>query len=68
MNNKLGCIILLVILLLNITVGAWSVGEILSWVGKNIPLWADALIGLFVGEISIPVAIVGWLLKACGVF
>ena len=68
MNNKLGCLILSAMLVLNITVGAWSVGEILSWTGKNIPLWADTLIGLFVGEISIPVAIVGWLLKLFGVF
>jgi len=58
----------LFLLILNITVGAWSVIEILSWFGKSIPLWANALIGLFVGEFSIPVAIIGWILKICGVF
>lgn len=56
------------ILLLNITVGAWSVIEILSWFGKSIPLLANVVIGLFVGEFSIPVAIIGYILKVCGVF
>jgi hypothetical protein len=56
------------ILLLNISVGAWTVIEILSWFGKSIPLIANVIIGLFVGEFSIPVAIIGHILKACGVF
>jgi len=56
------------ILLLNITLGTWATNEILSWFGKSIPLWADALIGLFTGEFSIPVAIVGWILKFFGIF
>jgi len=53
---------------INITVGAWSVIEILSWFGKSIPMWASVLIGLFTGEFSIPVAIVGYLLRMFGVF
>jgi len=53
---------------INITVGAWSIIEILSWFGKSIPMWADVLIGLFLGEFSIPVAIVGYLLRLFGVF
>jgi hypothetical protein len=56
------------ILLLNISIGAWSIIEILSWFGKSIPLLANVIIGLFVGEFSIPVAIIGYILKACGVF
>jgi hypothetical protein len=40
----------------------------LSWFGKDIPIIADIIIGLFVGEVSIPVAIIGWILKICGVF
>ena len=60
--------IVIAILLINITVGAWSVIEILSWFDKSIPLWASVLSGLFVGEFSIPVAIVGWFLKLFGVF
>jgi len=58
----------LIVITINITVGAWSVIEILSWFGKSIPIWADVLIGLFLGEISIPVAIVGYLLRLFGVF
>ena len=58
----------LFILILNITVGTWSVIEILSWFGKSIPLIANLIIGLFVGEFSIPVAVVGYLLKVFGVF
>ena len=63
-----GCLIPIIILILNITIGTWSVGEILSWFGKDIPIIADAVIGLFAGEISIPVAIIGAILKSCGVF
>lgn len=56
------------IILFNLFVGTWSVDNILSWFGKDIPLIADLLIGLFVAEISVPVAIVGEILRACGVF
>jgi len=68
MSNKVGCGIYLFVLILNITVGTWSVIEILSWFGKSIPLIANLIIGLFVGEFSIPVAVVGYLLKVFGVF
>ena len=66
--GKIGCFLIGLVLAINITVGAWSIIEILSWFGKEIPLIANAAIGLFVGEVSIPVAIVGWILKICGVF
>jgi hypothetical protein len=67
-SGSIGCVIYIIVIVLNVILGAWSVGEILSWFGKDIPLLADAAIGLFTGEISIPVAIVGAILKACGVF
>lgn len=63
---QIGCFIF--VLIFNFTIGAWSVIEILSWFDKKIPLIASATIGLFVGEISIPIAIVGKILKAFGVF
>lgn len=63
-----GCFAGIVILLINISIGAWSVSEILSWFGKSIPLIASIIIGLFAGEISIPIAIIGWILKICGIF
>ena len=59
---------MIIISLINISIGAWSISEILSWFGKSIPLIGSAIIGLFAGEISIPVAIIGWILKICGIF
>ena len=67
-NKNSGCVTVIIISLINISIGAWSVGEILSWFGKAIPLIASVIIGLFAGEISIPVAIIGWILKICGIF
>ena len=68
MKNKAGCLFALVILTINATIGAWSVIQILSWFGKSIPMIANIILGLFVGEISIPIAIVGYILKICGIF
>lgn len=56
------------VLLINITLGAWSVYEILSWFGKSVPLLANIIIGLFTGEFSIPIAIIGYILKCFGIF
>lgn len=67
-RNSVGCIGIIGILLINLVIGTWSVIEILSWFGKSIPLLANMIIGLFVGEVSIPIAIVGWVLKISGVF
>jgi len=65
---KIGFVGLIGIILINLTIGAWSVIEILSWFGKSIPMVANIAIGLFLGEFSIPLAIVGKILKVCGVF
>ena len=67
-NKNSGWVTVIIISLINISIGAWSVGEILSWFGKSIPLIASVIIGLFAGEISIPIAIIGWVLRICGVF
>lgn len=67
-NENAGCFTVIVILLINLSIGAWSISEILSWFGKSIPLIVSVIIGLFAGEISIPIAIIGWVLKICGVF
>ncbi len=61
--KSIGCGFLIAIMVLNLTVGAWSVDKILSWIGKDIPMIGDMVIGLFVAEISIPVAVVGSILK-----
>lgn len=63
-----GWVTVIIISLINISIGAWSISEILSWFGKSITLIGSAIIGLFTGEISIPVAIIGWILKICGIF
>lgn len=67
-STGLGCFPIILLLLFNVLVGAWSVSEILSWFGKSISFFADMLIGLFVAEFSVPVAIVGYILKVFGVF
>ena len=52
----------------NIWVGSMSVEYILSWFGKTIPWAMAAVIGLFTAEITVPIAIVGHILKMCHVF
>lgn len=63
--SKLGCGI--IILIFNLLVGGWSVNFILNYFDKDIPFIADTLIGLFVAQISIPVACVMWILQYFGV-
>lgn len=63
-NTGCGCFVIL----FNLLLGGWSVNAILGWLGHNIPFWADSLIGLFAGEISIPIAIIGSILRLFGVF
>jgi len=63
-----GCSIYLFILGLNLVLGTMSVNYILSWFDKSIPLWGACIIGLIGGEITMPVAVIGLLLKCFGVF
>lgn len=67
-GSGIGCIVVIFILFFNVFVGAWSVDRILLWLDKDIPFIADAVIGLFAAELSVPIAIVGEILRACGVF
>lgn len=68
LKGKIGCLVIFLVITINITIGAWSVSQILSWFGKSIPMIGNALIGLFVGEISIPIAIIGYILKLFCIF
>ncbi|MGL6184743.1 MAG: hypothetical protein ACRC1T_05125 [Clostridium chrysemydis] len=68
MSSKIGCLAMTMTALTNIILGAISVDYILSWFGKDIPLLFDFIIGLIVGEFSVPIAFVGWLLRLFGVF
>lgn len=68
MKNS-GCFkFVICIILFNIFLGGWSVNLILSWFGKDIPFFFDSIIGLFVAALSFPVAIVGSILQAFGIF
>lgn len=61
-----GCGILM--LIFNFFIGGWSVNYLLvEFLGKNIPFWGSCLIGMFAGEISVPLAVVVWILKYFGI-
>lgn len=60
-----GCVIYLLVLFLP---GWWSVNFITNVVFcKDAPWWADALVGLFVSGITVPVALIVWFLRLLGV-
>lgn len=52
-----------IMILINMTVGSWSIIEILSWFGISIPLIAGIIAGAIVGELSIPIAIIGLFIR-----
>lgn len=63
----LGCF--LFFLVFNLVLGGWSVNYLLLlFTGENIPFFWDTVIGLFSGELTIPIAIVLKILQAFGVF
>lgn len=66
-ESGIGCGCAILVLIFNLTIGAWSVNYITNYFGKDIPLIGDILIGLFVAEISVPVAVVLAILKFFGV-
>lgn len=61
-----GCYVLFIVL--NLALGGWSVNYLLDFfVSKTIPfLWAT-VVGLFIGEFSIPAAIVVKILAFFGI-
>jgi hypothetical protein len=63
-----GCLLVIILLGFNLLFGAWSVLEILSWFGKSIPWIIAVIIGLIGGEFTIPVAIIGIILRVFGIF
>jgi hypothetical protein len=61
-----GCFVLLVAV--NVTLGGLSVNYLLEFfLGKTLPLIGAAIIGLFFGEFTMPVAVVVWILKWGGI-
>ena len=65
---KRGCLGWLMYAVGSGVISGLSVDYILSWFSKDIPFIADMIIGIFVSAISMPVAIVGWILRLFGVF
>lgn len=59
-----GCGCILLILGINLLLGGASFDYVLySVLGKDIPWYGDMLAGLFVGEFTVPAAIVCWILR-----
>lgn len=65
-NINCGCFLFFV--LFNLILGGWSVNYLLlSFAEKTIPFFWATVVGLFVGEFSIPIAIVAKILIHFGV-
>ncbi len=61
-----GCLIL--VILINVTIGAYAFAYCLdSFFAKDASGAVDIIGGLVLGEIVIPLAILCWILKVCGV-
>jgi len=58
---SLGCITIIMILLFNIIIGSMSINYITNYFGKDLPTIADVFLGLFLAEISVPIAFILWL-------
>jgi hypothetical protein len=64
--TQLGCIVIIV--LFNATIGGLALNYALSSiVGKTVPALAAGAIGLFFGEVTVPLAIGCWVARAVGV-
>lgn len=66
-TTKVQCGCSLVILLMNVILGGWSVNLLLDLFGKNIPFFWDVVIGLILGQFTIPAALVVKILQMLGV-
>lgn len=61
-----GCLIIL--LILNLTLGAVCVQyDLYSLWGAELPWYGNVGIGLVAGEVAVPIAIVCWIVRQCGV-
>ena len=65
-GGMFGCFI--VVLIINCTVGAICFDYILNFMfGKDIHWFGDMLCRLFLGEFTIPLAVICFVLNACGI-
>lgn len=72
MENKtffgIGCGFIIFLLLINATLGGLCFQYVLwSIFAKDIPWYGDAVAGLFGGQFTIPLTIVCWVVRLCGV-
>jgi hypothetical protein len=58
-----GCASFLSIFVINALFGAWSVSYLLSFAGREISTTGAVIIGMLVGEITIPIAVIVKLLS-----
>lgn len=60
-----GCALLLAF---NLTIGTLCFDYALfSVFGKEIPWYADMIAGAFLGQFALPVAVICWIVRLCGV-
>ena len=63
-----GCGCMVAVLALNLIFGAMSVNYCLeSFMNKHLGFWVAGLLGFFFAEITIPLAIICWVLRLFGV-
>jgi len=66
-ESKASCGCMIIILIVNVLLGAWSVNVLLGLFDKVIPLIGAIFIGIVAGEITIPLAIIVAILQAFGI-
>lgn len=68
-DSGCGCTTLIVILVVNVLLGGLATEYVVefwtAYFGKpmDVPFWAAAIAGLFVGEVAIPLAVLTWLIS-----
>lgn len=70
-SDSAGCAVsggcFLVFLVFNLCFGAWSVNYCLdSFLGKTVDFWIAMVTGLILAEITVPLAVICWLLRLAG--
>jgi len=67
-NASINCGCGILILIINLSLGTWSVVYLVNtFLHQNIAIGWALLIGLVGGQVTIPVGIIAWLLKMAGV-
>jgi len=65
-NSSCSCVFLF--LIINLTLGAYLFAYSLeSLIGKHIPWYGNVIGGLILGELSIPVGVICWILRLSGI-